>query len=175
MNYTIILVFIYFFTYPILQESEMPFQESLELLLLESLEESLESLEFELLESLESELLLEMSQQEMVEIEKMRRDAFRYVLDCSAINVPVNYEDIIWELFPDKEIERTNNDITIAEYIPQTKTIRIAYQYRNVSWVAAHEILHALGVVNHGVQFANCNLLANQNLIFLKGNRSSDH
>ena len=102
---------------------------------------------------------------QMAAIERVRRDAFEYAKTCSGINTGVEYEDIKWFIYADREIrfEEGRNYLDLAGWYDRgNKAIWIAYPYRRVHWVNAHESLHALGVVGHGAEFANCNLLLDQ-------------
>tara|TARA_S200002703_G_C3767056_1_gene236114 strand:- start:397 stop:864 length:468 start_codon:yes stop_codon:yes gene_type:complete len=105
------------------------------------------------------------SPEQMQSIEEVRRNAFEYAKSCSGINTGIEFEDIKWFIYPDREIrfqdERNYLDLA-GWYDRENEAIWIAYPYRRVHWVNAHESLHALGIVGHGVEFANCNLLLDQ-------------
>ena len=102
------------------------------------------------------------SPEEMASINELRRNAFNYAKSCSGIDSGVNFEDIQWFIYPDREIhfEDENNYLDLAGwYDRENKSIWIAYPYRKTRWVNSHESLHALGLVGHGQEFVNCGLL----------------
>ena len=105
------------------------------------------------------------SPEEMARIEVVRRNAFNYAKSCSGIQSDVTFEDVKWYIHPAREIrfEEGKNYLDLAGwYDRENGSIWIAYPYRKTAWVNAHESLHALGLIGHGVEFFRCGLLAEQ-------------
>jgi len=111
------------------------------------------------------ELVENISEEEMEEINSVRRQAFDYAVSCSNVDLPITFEDITWRIQPSRMI-RFSDDRQYLDlagwYDRSNDIIWIAYPYRKVHWINSHEVLHNLGFIGHGTEFANCGLLAEQ-------------
>jgi len=111
------------------------------------------------------ELVDNISEEEMEDINSVRRQAFDYAVSCSNVDLPITFEDINWRIQPSRMIrfsdDRQYLDLA-GSYDRSNDIIWIAYPYRKVHWVNSHEILHKLGFIGHGTEFANCGLLVEQ-------------
>jgi hypothetical protein len=111
------------------------------------------------------QLVNDITSEEMTDINSVRRQAFDYAISCSNIDTDIQFEDIRWFIYPDREIrfEDGRDYLDLAGwYDTQNDAIWIAYPYRKTKWVNSHEILHKLGYVGHGQVFTDCRLLPDQ-------------
>ena len=111
----------------------------------------------------------DLTERELVQIEKIRRDAYDYAVSCSKTSQPaLKFEDIIWELTPgDKLIIPTvegKNVVLIGWFNPRNSTIYIPFDKRELFWLHAHESMHAIGYSGHPyIPFRSCLLMVDQN------------
>lgn len=115
----------------------------------------------------------ELTPVEMEEITQMRKDAYDYAVSCSnTINPALRFEQISWVLIPGDYLDVRTIDGRIklkGLYNPTDSTIYLPFTERNTRWLAAHEILHAIGYlaseggVHPSFPFRSCGLLVEQN------------
>jgi hypothetical protein len=101
---------------------------------------------------------------ELLDITNMRKSAFEYALQCSEIDAPpVNFEDLTWHILPGSNFSLTSSEgetvFLRGWFDPAGYIIYIPFDYRFDFNLAAHEILHSFGFINHSEPpFTTCDV-----------------
>lgn len=110
----------------------------------------------------------ELDRTELAQIDKQRKEAYQYALDCSGISNPVvPYDKLGWVLIPGSvlRVEATDGRALLKGFFnPTDSTIYMPFTERSTHWILAHESLHAIGIIGHPkIPFEYpCQLMADQ-------------
>lgn len=112
-------------------------------------------------------IMLTNSKPNAVELEKIRRAAYDFAVQCSHTKEPqLKFEDIQWVIVPGSQLifrETSALETVRGAYNPADSTIYIPSEFVSSRVIIAHEIMHAIGYSTHdSVPFRTCNLMPDQ-------------